>query len=174
MQALSQTFNVRPVRLLTATLVLALAAGFGQAAMARPQGPGPGGPGMAFMDGRHMDHALESVGATTEQRAQIKQIFQSARSDLKAQHESGRQLHQQMQALFAAPTVDARAAEALRAQISAQHDAASKRMLQAMIDASRVLSADQRKALSDRMAQRGAMMERHRAEREAAGATPSK
>ena len=71
-------------------------------------------------------------------------------------------------ALFAQPTVDARAAETLRQQMLAQHDQVSKRALQAMLDVSRVLTAEQRKALADRMAQRKAMMERHRAEREAA------
>jgi Spy/CpxP family protein refolding chaperone len=40
-------------------------------------------------------------------------------------------------------------------------------MMQAMLDTSRVLTADQRKTLADRMAQRQALMERQRAEREA-------
>jgi Spy/CpxP family protein refolding chaperone len=72
-----------------------------------------------------------------------------------------------MQALLAQPTVDARAAEALRQQASALHDQASKRVLQAMIDVSRVLTPEQRKTLADRAAQHRSMMERHRAEREA-------
>ena len=169
MQALTHPFSLRAARLLTGTLVLALAAGFGQAAMAQPHGRGHGGPGIGMMDGHHLERGLDAINATAEQRAQIKQIFDAARNDLKAQRASGRQLRQQLQALFAQPTVDARAAEALRAQISAQHDAASKRMLQAMLDASRVLTAEQRKTLADKMAQRRALMERHRAEREALG-----
>ena len=76
-------------------------------------------------------------------------------------------------ALFTQPTVDARAAEALRQQMLAQHDQASQRMLQTMLDVSRVLTPEQRKTLSDRMQQRRSMMERHRHERQSLdGAKP--
>jgi Spy/CpxP family protein refolding chaperone len=122
------------------------------------------GDGMG-MGGPHMGRVLDAVKATPEQRTQIKAIMDAARTDLKAQHQAGRALHQQMQAAFAQPTVDARTVESLRAQISAQHDTASKRMTQAMLDASRVLNADQRKTLADLMAQRQAMMQRHASER---------
>jgi Spy/CpxP family protein refolding chaperone len=91
----------------------------------------------------------------------------AAHTDLKALHTGGATLHQQMQAAFAQPTVDARAVEALRVQISAQHDNASKRMTQAMLDVSRVLTPDQRKTLADAMAKRQSMMQRHAAERAA-------
>jgi Spy/CpxP family protein refolding chaperone len=57
--------------------------------------------------------------------------------------------------------------EALRQQQLAQHDQASKRMTQALVDAARVLTPEPRKMMADRMAQRRALMERHRAEREA-------
>jgi Spy/CpxP family protein refolding chaperone len=71
-----------------------------------------------------------------------------------------------MMALFTQPTVDARAVETLRQQMLAQHDQASKRMLQTMLDVSRVLTPEQRKTLADRMAQRRSMMDRHRTERD--------
>lgn len=154
----------RALRWLAATAVVALAAGFGQAAMA--QAPrGPGGFGMA-MAPHAVDRMLDAVNASADQRAQIKQIIESARSDLKSQRDSGGDLRDQARELFAQPTVDARAAEALRQQMLAQHDAASKRVLQAMIDVSRVLTPEQRKSIADRLAQRRAMMERHRAERQ--------
>jgi Spy/CpxP family protein refolding chaperone len=95
---------------------------------------------------------------------------------MKAQHDSGRQLREQSAALFAQPTVDARAAEALRQQMMARHDQASKRQLQLMLDISRVLTPEQRKLLADRMVQRRAMMEKQRGEkgqqRPAAGTKP--
>lgn len=163
-----------PLRLLLATLTVAVAAGFVQPAAAQPMGDlGPGGmPGRA---GAHqMSRMLDSVNATAEQRAQIQQIMKAAHDDLKAQHEAARALHQQMEALFAAPTVDARAAEALRQQMAAQHEQASKRLLQARLDASRVLTADQRKALADRRAEWRGMMERHRAERQRLDAAPGR
>ena len=169
-----------PLRLLVATCMLALAAGVAQTASAAPgTGPDvqPGAPSHAMMaaggmggmhgmaDGRHIERMLDAVSATPEQRAQIKSIGDAARADLKAQHQAGRALHEQNLALFAQPNIDARAIEAVRQQMLAQHDQASKRMTQAMIDVSRVLTPEQRKLLADRMAQRRGMMERHRAER---------
>jgi Spy/CpxP family protein refolding chaperone len=70
-----------------------------------------------------------------------------------------------MQALFTQPTVDANAAESLRQQMLARHDAASKRMMQAMLDVSRVLTPEQRQQLAQHMKQRRDMMERHMKER---------
>ncbi len=157
-----------PFKLLAATVTLAIAAGAAQTAVAQP-GPGydhGGRQGHGMMMGAHMDRALGAVNATPEQRAQIKQIFDAAKSDLKGQHEAGRALREQSAALFTQPVVDARAAEVLRAQMVAQHDVASKRMLQAMLDASRVLTPEQRKLLADKMAQRRTLMERHHAERQ--------
>ncbi len=127
-------------------------------------GGGMGGPGM-HGGGRHMEHMLDGVNATEQQRAQIKTIMQAARTDLQAQRASGKALHEQMRAAFAAPTVDARVVESLRAQQQALHDAASKRMLQAKLDVSRVLTPEQRKLMAERMAKQQGMMERHRAER---------
>jgi Spy/CpxP family protein refolding chaperone len=169
------TFSA-PARMFLATLVVAVAGSLSlsHSAYAQPMGPhggmrggmhgemgGPGGPGGMMMGARMLD----LVNATADQRTQIKTIMDAARTDLKALHTSGATLHQQMQAAFAQPTVDARAVEALRAQISAQHDTASKRMTQAMLDVSRILTADQRKTLADAMAKRQSMMQRHAAER---------
>jgi Spy/CpxP family protein refolding chaperone len=179
----------RPVQMLLATLMVAAAAGLSQPVHAQPMGPmhgGPDGPGgmqgamhggmhgggvgmgmgMGMgMGGASMGRVLDAVKATPEQRTQIKTIMEAARGDLKAQHEAGRGLHQQMQAAFAQPTVDARAVEGLRLQIVAQHDAASKRITQALLDASKVLTAEQRKTVADMMAKRQAMMQRHASER---------
>ena len=167
----------RALRLLVATAVIALAGGLSQAVLAAPHDGhgghgGRGGPGMGMFDGRHAEQMLDAVNATAEQRSQVKQILQSAKADMAAQRGAGRQLREQSQALFAQPTVDARAAEALRQQMMAQHDQASKRMLQVMLDVSRVLTPEQRKTLADRMTQRRAMMERHRAERDGVERAP--
>lgn len=174
----TRTFDRRPLRLLVATAVLALAGGLMHTAMAAPPAGDSGHGGMAAMGGmgmgmatahpRQMERMFDSIGATAEQRAQIRQIMESARTDLKAQREAGRALREQGQALFTQPTVDARAAEALRQQLLAQHDQASKRTLQALLDVSRVLTPEQRKAIADRLAERRAMMERRRAERDSA------
>ena len=126
------------------------------------------------MDGRHMGRMLDAVKATPEQRSQIKAIMDAAHKDVAALHDSGRKLHDQGQSLFTQPTIDARAAEALRQQMLAQHDAVSKRRMQAMLDAAKVLTPEQRKTLGDKMAQRRGMMERHRAERQQLDAPASK
>ena len=155
------------LRLLTAVTVMALSATLTQLAWARPF-EGPGGHGGHEMGGspRHMERLLDEVKATPEQRAQIKQITDAARTDTAAQREAGRKLHEQNLALFTQPNVDARTAETLRQQMLAQHDQASKRMLQMKLDISRVLTPEQRTVLAERMKKRGEMMQRHRQERE--------
>ena len=180
----------RSSRLVLATLLVAAAGAFALNAEAAPDGAGgAGGPGMHGMHGamrggeggpgmgmmgnpQRMERLLDSVNASAEQRTQIRQIMQTARADMKNQHQSGKALHEQNRALFAQPNVDARAVEANRQQLMAQHEAASKRMSQVMLDVSRVLSPDQRKQLSERMAERRSMMQRHQAERGALDKKP--
>ena len=86
-------------------------------------------------------------------------------TDLAAQREAGRALRLQAMNVFTQPNVDANAAEALRQQMLARHDQASKRMMQAMIEASRVLTPDQRRQLAEGLAKRQEMMQRHQRER---------
>lgn len=146
-------------------LVAAIGVAGGVAAWAQPHHGGmAGAPGM-MMFGPRMDHALADVGASDQQRAQVKQIMQAAMADLRAQREAGRDLRQQMMQAFTQPTVDANTVEALRQKMLAQHDQASRRMMQAMLDVSRVLTPEQRTQLAQRMQQRGEMMRRHMEER---------
>jgi Spy/CpxP family protein refolding chaperone len=165
----TSTVARRPLRLVIATVVVALAGGLTLTASAQPMGDmhgmrgmreGMGGPMM-------MERMLDSVNASTDQRAQIQQIMQAAHADVQAQHQQMQTLHQQGRALFAQPNVDARAAETLRQQELALHDQTSKRMLQARLDASAVLTPAQRQTLAAKLAQRQALMERQRAERAA-------
>ena len=121
---------------------------------------GHGGPEMMMMGGR-LEHMLDRVDATDAQRAQIKQIMSAAKQDLKAQRGDGRSLHEQGMTLFAAPNIDAAAIEALRVQISAQREVASKRMGQAMVEAARVLTPEQRAKLAERMKKKMARMAEH-------------
>lgn len=121
-------------------------------------GPGPFGPGLfggpPERIERGVDRMLDGLQATDAQRAQVKQIALAAASDLKAQREAGRGLFERSLQLFAAPVVDANAAEQLRQQMLAQHDQSSRRVLQAMLDISRVLSPEQRATLTQRMKER--------------------
>jgi periplasmic protein CpxP/Spy len=131
-------------------------------------GPDFGGPGGFGAMGPMHGKLLKDAGVTDAQQAQIKQIFEAARTDLKTQRDTERQLHERMQALFTAPTVDANAVEQVRQQMHAAHDVESKRLTLAMIDASRVLSPEQRAKIAQlKNQQRDKMKERmkDRAER---------
>ena len=56
-----------------------------------------------------------------------------------------------------------------------RHDQASKRMMQAMLDVSRVLTPEQRQQLAQQMKQRRDLMERHmRERRQLEGGQPGK
>jgi Spy/CpxP family protein refolding chaperone len=153
----------RSVRWMLSSMVLAAAATLALSAWAQPGGHGHhgmdgfgGGPGL--MMGRGVDHMLDGLNATDAQRTQVKQIFKAAADDLKAQRESGRALRERSMQIFAAPNVDAAAAESVRQQMIQQHDQTSRRMLQAMLDASKVLTPEQRAKIAERMKQRGDMM----------------
>lgn len=122
-----------------------------------------GSPGeMAIMMSPRMWNRVE---ATPEQREQIRKIFDAARGDLRAQHESGRALRQRSLELLSQPEIDGAALEALRKDMLAQQDRISQRRLQAMVDASRVLTPEQRKRLGEDISRRRDMMERHHRER---------
>jgi Spy/CpxP family protein refolding chaperone len=164
---------------LLATASLVAAATLSQPALAMPGGHGGphggphgemhggmrGGMAMPFANPQMAGRLLDSVNATPEQRTQIKGLAEAAQRDLQAERSAGRQLREQAMTLFAQPTVDTRAAEALRQQMLARQDAASKRMTQFMLDVSRVLTPEQRQRLAERMAKRHDMMERHQRER---------
>lgn len=145
--------------------VVTAAVAFGGVAAHAQPGPGhrggPGGPGMMAaggLFGGHLEHMLDVVNATDAQRTQIEAIFKAARQDLSGQRDAGRKLHEQLATLYTATNVDAAAIEAVRVQMSAQHEAASKRMSQASIDAARVLTPEQRAKIADVMKKRQARM----------------
>ena len=156
----------RALRWMLLSVLVAVSATVAVSAWAQPMRHGPGGPGGGGMMfggspehvARGVDHMLDGLNATDAQRTQIKQIAQAAAVDLKAQHEGTRALHEKSMQIFAAPTVDAAAAESIRQQLSVKHDDASRRTLQAMLDVSRVLTPEQRAKLAERMKQRGEHM----------------
>ena len=67
------------------------------------------------------------------------------------QQEQGKALRQQALQLWAAPNIDAAALDAVRKQQSVLHDRTTSRMQQAMVDAGRLLSPEQRAKLAERM-----------------------
>jgi periplasmic protein CpxP/Spy len=167
MTASSTRWNRTAARLLGTGLFVALASSVMLTAEAAPGGEGHtphrGGGMMGPMMGLHSERALDAVNATAEQRAQIKAILDATHADLKAQRDAGRSVHEQLRLAFTQPTVDARTVETLRVQMLAQHDQASKRAMQSMLEVSRVLTPEQRARLADMAARRHANMERRAA-----------
>ena len=141
-------------------------------------GPGAGmmhdGPGIGMMQGRMGERMLDIVNATPEQRTQIKQIIDRNVAERQAQRTAHLALRDQARQLFTQPTVDAAAAEQLRQQMLQQHDQASRRMMQSMLEISRILTPEQRKQMADHMAQRGEMKRRHMQERQQLQGAPAK
>ena len=129
------------------------------------EGPGGAGPGMMMFGGppehaaRAIDRMLDGLGVTEAQRQQVRQIAMAAAADGRAQREAGRKLRERGLQIFTAPTVDASAAEAIRVQMSAQQDQASKRRLQAMLDIANVLTPDQRARIGARIKERQMIMQ---------------
>jgi Spy/CpxP family protein refolding chaperone len=108
---------------------------------------------------RHVDRMLDGLQATDAQRAEIKRIVRQAAADLQSQRAQGRSLRDAAMAAFTAPTIDPQALERARQQMLAQHDAISKRVSQAMLDAARVLTPEQRARIGQRLADARARME---------------
>jgi len=159
----SRTTSLRGMKWMLSGMVVAVAATVALSAWAQPGGPGARmhemvGPGMMMGGGRGVDHMLDGLNASEAQRSQIKQIFKAAADDLRGQRDQRRALHERSLQIFAAPNVDAAAAEQVRQQMQAMHEQASKRMLQAMLDASKVLTPEQRAKLAERMKQRSDVM----------------
>lgn len=124
---------------------------------AGPAGPPGGhahGMGPTMLVGPGMGRLLDAVKATPEQRAQVEKITQAAQDDLRARHEAGAKLRDQTMALFTQPTVDTAAVESLRQQMLAQHDLSTQRMLQAMVEVSRVLTVEQRQQMAQQLKSR--------------------
>jgi Spy/CpxP family protein refolding chaperone len=103
---------------------------------------------------RMVERMLHGLNATEAQTTQIQQIARAAAQDLQSQREAHRSLREQLRQAWSQPTVDANAVEALRQQQIALMDQRSKRMSQAMLEISRVLTPEQRTQLAERRAQR--------------------
>ena len=169
-----RSIHTLPMLRMSRIMAAALLAGAGVLSLPALAQPGTG-PGMMHARGAPHEHAgasghfsarvLDAVKATPEQRAQIRQIMDAARKDLQGQREARRELRQEAMRIFSQPNIDAGQAEALRQKRLAQHELVSRRMSQAMLDAARVLTPEQRQQIAQRMERHREMSERHRQER---------
>ena len=102
----------------------------------------------------HVKHVLAGADATPEQQAQIETIVKSAVVDLKALHERMGPAHDELLAIFSAPTIDRARLETLRAEHMQALDEASRRCATALADAADVLTPAQREKLAQQMEKR--------------------
>ena len=107
-----------------------------------------GGHGHDGMHGRKGMRMLDSVDATPEQKGQIVRITETLKAEMKPHRVAGMALRDKMQGLMAQPTIDTAAVEALRVQLVAHHEQASKRRMQTMLDVAKVLTPEQRAKLA--------------------------
>jgi uncharacterized membrane protein len=136
---------------LLTTGVTAVSHGFG----------GPGGWGRRGGWGRHApspealrqrmefaaDWALSRIGASEEQRQQVKAILASALQDLTPMREQHQQNRQAFVERLKQPSVDRSTLEQIRRAELALAESASTRIVQALADAAEALTAEQRTAL---------------------------
>ena len=130
---------------------VALASGVALAAWSATGGLAPD-VGLRVPRGPLLDRMLDQAQASPSQRAQAHQIFDAADVELRQQRGAERTDRTQLAQLFAQPTIDAVAVEAVRARIEQRHDLESRRVTQALIDVGVVLTPQQRQAISGQLA----------------------
>jgi periplasmic protein CpxP/Spy len=102
---------------------------------------------------RMVRHLSVELGANGEQQDKLSVIAKGLVKDVLPVREKMQAARKQARELLTAPTVDRAALEKLRTDQIATHDAASKRVVQALADAADVLTPDQRKKLNDMIEQ---------------------
>jgi protein CpxP len=98
---------------------------------------------------RMTKHLAIELDATPDQQARVAGTAKAAVNDLLPLREKAHALRAQGVALLTAPTVDRAAVERVRADQIALAETASKRIAQALEDASDVLSPEQRRKIAD-------------------------
>jgi periplasmic protein CpxP/Spy len=103
---------------------------------------------------RRIGRLMQDVGGTPEQKERIVAIAKAALAELRPMREQMRQARRQGLELLAAPVIDRRALEQLRATQMQSADALSRRITQAMADAAEVLTPEQRAKAAERLKRR--------------------
>jgi len=98
---------------------------------------------------RGIRHAAIELEATNEQQEKLRAIAKAALKDLLPLRENAQSARQRAATLLTQPNIDRAAIEAFRVEQMALADAASKRFAQAVADVSEVLTADQRRKVSE-------------------------
>lgn len=120
-------------------------------------GPGFGGDPAEMADHLlvRIDHMLTKIGASDDQKTGIKAIAKSAVADLAPLHKQQWDLRKQLHDVLTAATIDRTKLAELHTQQTQLFDKTSARMQDAMVAAAEILTPEQRKAMAERMGQRG-------------------
>jgi periplasmic protein CpxP/Spy len=114
-----------------------------------------------FMGGPGMGFPMHGLNLTDDQRAQMKQIFQNERPNIKPLMQQEFQAHQQMMTLITSGTFDEAKATALVAQESQIHQQMQIEHLKMASQMYQLLSADQKSKVAEMMAKHQQMMQQH-------------
>jgi Spy/CpxP family protein refolding chaperone len=104
---------------------------------------------------RVIRHLSIEIDATAEQQDKLRAIVRTAVKDLLPVRDKVLAARSSARELLTQQTIDRGAIERLRADQIATHDAASKRLVQAVADAAEVLTPEQRRKLSSMLPPRG-------------------
>ena len=104
---------------------------------------------------RMIRHVSIEIDATTEQQDKLRAIVRDAVKDLLPVREKVLAARTTARELLTQQTIDRGAIEKLRADQIAIHDAASKRLVQAVADAAEALTPEQRRKLANMLPPRG-------------------
>ena len=106
------------------------------------------------MAGKRLQHMLDDVDASDEQKAKATEIVKQSLTDGAPMAKQLRDSRQQFGKLLAAPTLDKAAIEKLRAEQIRGADEISKLAMQTIVDVAEVLTPEQRTKLAEKMAKR--------------------
>ncbi len=115
------------------------------------------GHGKGMMGGfaeHRFERIMDKIDATDAQQDKIWQIVDRTRSDLRPVGREFRDSREKVAELLAAPTIDKAAVESLRAERIAAIDAASKKAVDALVEAAEVLTPEQRAELAKEIKER--------------------
>jgi periplasmic protein CpxP/Spy len=99
-----------------------------------------------------VNRILSRAGASEEQKGKAGVIAKSAVTDLAALGIAPWETRSKFLSLFRADKIEPEAFESLRAEQAAKWEAASKRIVQALVETAQVLTPEQRRQLTERMA----------------------
>ncbi|MGL4605672.1 MAG: Spy/CpxP family protein refolding chaperone [Iodobacter sp.] len=98
-----------------------------------------------------LQKSLQEVGATEAQQSQLLKLADQASAERKAHHESMRGERAEFRKALSQPTVDAAQLETLRAARIKAMDDTSRKMTAIMLEASKILTPEQRLKLMEKM-----------------------